>query len=331
MPKLWLMSIFIIALALFSPLFFLPREDMPPEPKPIESAPSTPLTLPEAKSDGEAMLTVLTADGLSTMSMAEYIPHAVAAEMPASFNEEALKAQSVAIRSYAMRMCLHDNPNHPQADICASPACCEGYITDAEMREKWGEAYEDMLFKISSACRATDGEYLAYEGEVIQAVFHAASEGATEASGSIWSELPYLVSVESPESAESVPALVTSGEFTPEEFRAAVLSVYPGASLDTATPEGWLGGIERTESGRVKSLKLGDITITGNEARQIFLLRSTDFDLVFEGGEFKFTVRGYGHGVGMSQQGANILAGQGYSYREILLHYYQGAEVKTPI
>ncbi|MGE4353690.1 MAG: stage II sporulation protein D [Oscillospiraceae bacterium] len=322
MPRLWLTSLLIIVAALFAPLLFLPKEDEQyPEPE-TELSPA-PVTVPEAESDGDYVFTVLGEDGVFETCMSDYLPGAVAAEMPALFDEAALKAQTVALRTYIMRMCLTGNPKHPQADVCVDPNCCTAWLDAEALQEKWGDDYEKNLSKITSAVRTTDGEYLTYEGEPIQAVFHASSDGHTENSSSLWSPVPYLVSVDSPETEETVQNFVTEAVFSPDELRSAVLKAFPSADL-SADPGTWLGATELNETGRVANITLGGVSITGNDARSLFGLRSTDFDLVYGDGKFTFTVRGYGHGVGMSQQGANLLAEEGMDYIEILDHYYPG-------
>ncbi len=316
MTRLWLITLILVACALFAPLLFLPAEAPPPE-----------ATAPAAVSaDADMHFTVLRGDSVFDADMAGYLPGAVAAEMPALFETEALKAQAVAIRSYIMSLCLSENPRHPEADVCTDPNCCKGWLSESELREKWGDAYSANSAKISEAVAATDGEYLSYGGEPIQAVFHASSAGQTESSADVWSERPYLVSVWSPETEENVATLVSAVTLTPDELRAKLLESRPEAQLPSE-PEQWLGSVELTETGRVAALTVGSERLTGTEARSVFGLRSTDFDVEYTGGAFVFTVRGYGHGVGMSQEGANLLAEEGYGYQSILAHYYPGTEL----
>ena len=134
------------------------------------------------------------------------------------------------------------------------------------------------------------------------------------------------MSVWSPETEENVATLVSAVTLTPDELRAKLLESRPEAQLPSE-PEQWLGSVELTETGRVAALTVGSERLTGTEARSAFGLRSTDFDVEYTGGAFDFTVRGYGHGVGMSQEGANLLAEEGYGYQSILAHYYPGTEL----
>ena len=157
------------------------------------------------------------------------------------------------------------------------------------------------------------------------AAFHSSSAGATEASGSIWSERPYLISVSSPETEEDVPNFVSRVDCTELDFRDTLLSAHPEADF-TGDASGWVGEISRDESGRVASVVLGGVSVSGTELRSLFALRSTAFELEYDGG-FHFTVTGYGHGVGMSQYGAKVMAEDGADYRAILAHYYTGCEL----
>ena len=267
-----------------------------------------------ALSDGEAVET----------TMAEWLPGVVAGEMPASFEPEALKAQAVAARTYIIHLMGGAKAAHPEAAVCDDPGCCKAHLTEAEMRGRWGGSFEANYNKILDAVRSTDGEYLAYEGEAIEAVFHSSSAGMTEDSAELWSARPYLVSVSSPESGEDVPDYVTAVELTGAEFAEKILSARPGAELE-GNEAFWLGEISRDASGRVESAVIGGESFTGQELRELFSLRSTAFSLSWTGGAFLFTVTGYGHGVGMSQYGANVMAQSGANYEEILTHYYQGA------
>ncbi len=326
LQKLFIISLLLISAILFSPLLILPKfeenqvktEETPP---PIQS------NLPQNTSDASYTFTAMDANGMVfEATMGDYLVGAVAAEMPALFESEALKAQAVSIRTYIMNLENDGNAKHPDADVCTDPSCCKGHISEETMRQNWGDDFDANFDKIKTAIAETDGEYLIYNGEIIQAVFHASSEGSTEASSAIWADVPYLVSVDSPETAEAVPTLVTKEEFTADELFNIILTAYPEAQFQDDF-HSWLGEITYTDSGRVNELIIGNITLTGDEARNLFSLRSTDFDLEFDGENFVFTVRGYGHGIGMSQHGANILAKNGYSYEEILAHYYVGTNI----
>lgn len=312
-------ALLCLAIALMLPLLFAGGGQ-------AEPAPSAEPESAAGGLDSELSFTVLTADGVETVTMSDWLPGVVAGEMPALFEEEALKAQAVAARTYIMYSMGREKPAHPEADVCDDPACCKAHSTDETLREKWGESYEENMARVLEAVRSTDGEYMSYGGEVIQAVFHSSSSGRTEDSAAIWQAEPYLVSVESPETAEDVPNYVTSVTVSPEDFREAVLTVHPEAEFGE-DPAFWLGAAVRDASGRVESVDIGGTQVPGTELRTLFQLRSTAFTLDYTAEGFLFTVTGYGHGVGMSQYGANVMAEDGADYEEILTHYYPGAEL----
>ena len=266
-------------------------------------------------------VSVLTDTGERNLGMTEYLSGVVAAEMPASFESEALKAQAVAARSYAM-YCLQSG-KHSGGRVCTDPGCCQAYCSDSQLRQRWGTSYEKYSRKILEAVRATEGEYLSFQGAPAQAVFHSSSAPVTECSENVWSHVPYLVSVTTPERAENVPEYISYVNISPEEMKSSVLSTHPEAVFPEDIAQ-WLGEICRDSSGRVESAVLGGADLSGQEMRRLFHLRSTAFELKNENGEFLFTVVGFGHGVGMSQYGANVMAQTGADYASILAHYYPG-------
>ena len=255
------------------------------------------------------------------LSMQDYLQGVLAAEMPASFPLEALKAQAVAARSYAI-YCM-DSGKHEDADLCSSPGCCQAWQSEAQQREKWGDDHAFYAEKLSAAVKETEGEYLCYEGQAVFAAFHSSSAGFTENSSALWAELPYLVSVESPENTEDVPNYVSTLSCSPLDFRDTLLRAKPHADF-TGDEDEWIGEVRRNESGRVDAVILGGVKFKGSELRTLFSLRSTAFELSYSEGAFHFTVTGYGHGIGMSQYGAKHMAENGSDYRSILAHYYPG-------
>lgn len=273
----------------------------------------------QALCDEQAVLTLLTDEGAVSVTMAEYLPCAVAAEMPVCFGAEALKAQAVAARTYAIASARHED-----ADVCADSGCCLAYKSERELRQYWGGDYDKNMAAVKAAVAATDGQYLTYNGEAIQAVFHASSAGSTEDSAAVWSARPYLVSVESPETSDTVPELVSTARFTPEELSEA-LGISPEGGA-----EAWLGDITPDAAGRVDTAVIGGQAFSGTALRAALGLKSTAFTVSWDGGEFVFSVSGNGHGVGMSQYGAKLLAAQGWTYDEILAHYYPGTELMIP-
>lgn len=257
-------------------------------------------------------------------NMQEYLVGVVAAEMPASFDPEALKAQAVAARSYAIYTA--ESSKHGKGQVCTDYRCCQAWNSPEQMKEKWGENYDLYEQKIREAVEATAGEYLCYQGEAVFAAFHSSSAGATEDSGQLWAQLPYLVSVESPETEADVPNYISSLSLSALDFRDSLLHAHPEADF-TGEESTWIGQISRDGSGRVETVVLGGVEMKGTELRSLFNLRSTAFELEYKAGGFVFTVTGYGHGVGMSQYGANVMARQGEGYRDILAHYYPGTEL----
>ena len=278
----------------------------------------------EPEVDELTQVTLLKNGEIVELTLRDYLIGALAAEMPASFEPEALKAQAVALRTYYIRKAQSGTSAHPQAQICADSTCCAAYRDITELRDKWGESFENNLKRVTAAVRDTDGKYLTYDGQPALAVFHSSSAGYTESSGEIWSSsLPYLVSVESPETADTVPGYVTGVTVSAEEFRETVKARYPGTKLE-GNPEDWFGETVYDASGRLSTVDIGGQTVTGPALRSMFALRSTAVKL--EPGEksVTMTTTGYGHGVGMSQYGANTMAAAGADYKEILEHYYPG-------
>ncbi len=276
--------------------------------------------------DREMELKVLSGGEVRSMSMAEYLPLALAAEMPAAFHEEALKAQAVALRSYALYCRDNRKSRHSDADICTDSGCCCACSDESLLHLKWGEDYDKYYEKILSAVGATDGQYLVWEQEPILAAFHSSSYGSTESGENVWGARPYLVAVSSPETEEDVKNLVSSVEVSAEDFKNSVLELCPEARLEGECGT-WLGDVQRSSGGRVQSISIGGAAVSGLSLRSAFALRSANFDVEYLDGNFVFTVRGYGHGVGMSQYGANVMAKSGSGYGDILSHYYPGTEL----
>ncbi|MCL2342377.1 MAG: stage II sporulation protein D [Firmicutes bacterium] len=291
----------------------------------------TPGPSPTAASAGEMKdadyhFTALIQGVLTETTLADYLPGVLAAEMPASFAPEALKAQAVAARTFILYRAGQQNSRHPEAAVCDDSTCCTAYTNLDDLRGKWGADWAANREKIIDAVQSTDGQYLVFDGAPILAAFHASSAGETEDSGAVWGALPYLIPVSSPETAADVPNYVSIAEVSANDFQSTVKSAYPGADLSGA-PETWLGEAVPDASGRTGSVKIGGVSIEGTALRTMFGLRSTAFTLEYTGGHFLFTVTGSGHGLGLSQYGANVMAEGGADFREILAHYYPGTEM----
>ena len=278
--------------------------------------------------DSARTIRVLLKDGtVSAMNMADYLWRVVAAEMPASFEADALRAQAVCARTYSLWRQAAQSHKADGADVCADSTCCQAYISPEDAALRWAEKTEVWSAKIAGAVAVTDGQVLTYEGALIQAVFFSSADGATADAMEVWSRsLPYLVQVDSPEGDE-VPNYRTTVTLPADNVRK--LAEDAGLECDlSGEPSAWFQNLTRTASGRVESVELGGVELSGGAARRLFSLRSTSFDLTEEDGVFTFSVTGYGHGVGLSQYGANAMAKAGSNWREILAHYYTGAKLQ---
>ena len=308
-----------------------------PSPQPQEEESTPPVetentkedTSPSAGVDAGTMLRVLIDGELQEMDMETYLRGVVRAEMPATFALEALKAQAVAARTYTLyRMENGGAQKHPEADACDDVNCCKAYLSAEEAAANWGEQAQTYEAKICQAVAETDGECILYGGRPILAAFHSSSAGLTRRAGEVWqSDLPYLQAVESPEAGDSIPNYYSRVEFTAEEFREKVLSAQPEADL-SGDMSGWLRNAVTDSAGSVETVEVGGVTVKGSTLRSILGLRSACFEWEVEDGRLVFFVTGYGHGVGMSQYGANQMAEEGADYREILTHYYTGVTVE---
>lgn len=323
------------ALLLAAVLFFLPillirgepvyrREEVVQQPN-GELAPSAEPSVQTGARDKGRTVRLQTKEGpVVELTMADYLWGVVAAEMPATFEEEALKAQACAARTYTA--VLQNSAKHPEADICGDSTCCQAYIARSAAEARWGLNAQEYGEKIDRAVAQTDGLGILYEGKPIQALFFSSAAGRTVDAVEVWGNpVAYLKSVDSPE-GEEVPNYRTQITLSAEEVKALTLEAYPGADL-SGDPASWFGQASRNEGGGVISVPLGGVTLTGKQVRALFSLRSACFTVAWDGERFTFDVTGYGHGVGMSQYGANAMAKGGSSFQDILTWYYTGAEV----
>lgn len=334
MKSVFFFSLFSVLLAFALPLLLSVPGSGAAEPAPsglptapLESAAvPAPDDSPAPVLDSAVTLRLWTEDGVKTVSMAEYLPLAVAGEMPAAFHPEALKAQAVALRSYALYYRDAPKDAHPEADVCESAGCCAARTTLPALRETWGEHFDEYYAKVCAAVSDTDGQYLVWEDAPALTVFHASSAGRTESGAALGVPQAYLLSVDTPETEERVRNLASTVEVSAEEFRRAILSLAPEAEL-SGPPESWLGPVSADTAGRVEAMEIGGQRLSGLALRQLFSLRSTDFTVERKEAGFVFHVRGYGHGLGMSQYGADLMADDGANYAEILEHYYPGTRL----
>ncbi len=268
---------------------------------------------------------------LVTIPLEQYIAGVVAAEMPASYHLEALKAQAAAARTRAVSQSAAFSgkgcANHPEADICTDSTHCQAYINETERAEKWGasaQAYEARIFR---AVMETKGTILTYDGEPITVLYHAVSGGHTEDVQAVFSQsLPYLTGVES-KGEESSPKYQTVQSFTHQEAADLLNKAFPGANISPDTVALQVAITERTATGRAAKVQVGDREVLAKDFRAALSLNSTLFTVTATENSITFTQRGYGHGVGMSQAGANAMAASGSSWKDILMHYYTGIQI----
>ncbi len=260
----------------------------------------------------------------------DFIYGTVACEMPPSFSDEAIKAQAVAAYTYYCRLRSKEtqspSKNLNGAYFTANIANWKIYTTKEQMQKRWGKNFDTLYSKITSNVDCVYGEVLQENGEFILSAYHAISGGQTEKSSDVFGgELKYLTSVPSPGDLYA-PNYKTSAEFSKEEFKSKLLNKWKDITLGE-NPEKWISGTNRTESGMVKFITIGSKEVKGTEIRELFNLRSADFDINYTDNKFIFTVRGYGHGVGMSQYGAEYMAKQGADYKQILSWYYPNTTI----
>jgi len=281
--------IFFVVVTLFMPMFIvtscdisIPNRDKPIEKKIVESD----LVVAVYNHD---------TDKIMELGLEEYIIGVVAGETPAAFEIEALKAQAVAARTYALwkRSAYVEagNPDHPGAILCTSHLHCQEWLSLEDLRERHGKKWiKEYLPKIEGAVMSTKGVIMTYNMKPIEPLYHSTSGGRTENSEDVFTTaVPYLRSVSSPYEEGS--------------------PVFSG--------------------GNIKKIKIGNKEFTGREVRELFDLRSANFTVDIRGKDIHFTTKGYGHGVGMSQWGANGMAKQGSTFSDILKHYYQGVNLSV--
>ena len=257
-----------------------------------------------------------------------YLLGVVSAEMPANFEQEALNAQALVARTYTIYSIVHSGGKHGEADICDDSTCCQAWISKEDRMARWDEAERELNWrKIENAVNTTAGKIITYNGEVIDAFFHSNSGGATEAPVNVWggTNYPYLQSVET--AGEDAYSQYSSEKvLTKEELKNKILAKHSDFIIDYSQSD-CIQILEYTESGRVKTIKIGNLNLSGVEVRTLLGLRSANFEVSIEGENIKFAVKGYGHGVGMSQTGADSMAKQGSNYEEIVKHFYTGVEI----
>ena len=255
-----------------------------------------------------------TTGSIENKDLEDYVVGVVAAEMPASFDDEALKAQSVASRTYAYYKMTHSNGDY---DVI-SDISDQAYITIDQMKEKWGSEFDEYYNKIVENVKTTEGEIMTYNGEVIKAFYFAMSNGYTENVQTVFKEdFPYLKSVESRWDNEKLNKYKVTTTFDKQDFCNKL-----GISCDSIN----ITKQTYDKTGRTNEITINSKTFKGTEFRKLLTLRSADFKIKVNDNTVEITTKGYGHGVGMSQYGANGMAQDGFNYHDILKHYYQDIE-----
>ncbi|MET3684249.1 stage II sporulation protein D [Alkalibacillus flavidus] len=311
----------ILAMILLSVMIVLPTMIVLPfHDTPTQAAPPT-QDVPTTQDDTESNVVVKVkrtqTDTIDRLPLEDYVTQVVASEIPAEFEPEALKAQALAARTYILNTIAHTEQD--AAFHVKDTVDDQVFHSEEELRDMWGVKYSDYMNKIETAVKATEGEVITYDGEPITAAFFSTSNGYTENAEDYWqNEIPYLKSVSSPWDQAS-PAFTDQEIFTYDDISNLL-------NLDSSLFK--VEDISRTESGRVASITINHQSYTGREIREQLGLRSNDFTIETTGEHVIFTTNGYGHGVGMSQYGANGMAKEGYTYSDIINHYYQNVTIE---
>ncbi|MDD6308568.1 MAG: stage II sporulation protein D [Clostridia bacterium] len=306
MKRFFLFLILFITIILFLPtmivLVFAPREH--------SSVGTSPHIFVKHADSGE----------ITEESIEEYLIGVVAAEMPASFHNEAIRAQAVAARTYIYNKAStgEKNVDHPDATVCTDSTHCKAWLSDSEMHNKLGEDwYKNYYKKIAASVQDTCGEIITYNHEPIVAVFHSTGSGRTENSVDVWGgDLPYLKSVESP------------GDMDSPKFTSTVTIPKHEITSKLGVTDLHVYDYQRSEGGAVLSVNIGGFLFRGADLRKYFSLNSANFTIEETESDFIFHVVGSGHGVGLSQYGANHLAEEGKNYTEILTTYYTNVSIE---
>ena len=262
------------------------------------------------------------------VNLDEYLCNVVSAEMPADFEIEALKAQAVVARTYTIYKIMNNNGKHENADICSSSNCCQAWISKEDRLNRWEESKrEENWNKIVNSVNSTVGKIITYEGKPINAFFHSNSGGATEVPLNVWggSGYPYLQVVQTA-GEDAYTQYSSTVTLTKQELVNKIKEKHTEITIDW-NKQNCIEILERTDGNRVKTIKFGNINLSGVETRTLLGLKSANFTVEIQGDNVTFQVIGYGHGVGMSQTGADALAKQGYTYQDIIKHFYIGVSV----
>lgn len=325
---------YLLLLLLPLPALGILQEDKPDDPSPGSSV-SSPADNSDASVPGgnEAVFKVLDteADIIYTFTERDFVLYTVAAEMQPTYHTEALKAQAVATYTYysyqRQRRRESPDPELKGADFSDMPSAFPALYSPDGLKEQWGSQYDAYLEKVAGAVDQVLGKRMQYDGQDIFAAYHSTSPGTTESALTVWGkDYPYLQPVASPGDKLS-PDFQSQASFSPEQFTQTMKAAFPDLILE-GDAAGWISGSPTlSDSGTVTAITIGGLELTGKQVREALNLRSACFSVEYKDGSFLFTVRGYGHGVGMSQYGADYMARQGVLWEEILNHYYTGITI----
>lgn len=265
-----------------------------------------------------AMINVMLANKRTeNMLLRDYVVGVLLAEMPADFHTEALKAQAIVARTYALKKVMFNN-KHPMA-VCTDPSCCQGYLSQEAYRSDKGTLKD--IERIEQAVEETMNLVLVHNGKLIEATYFSCSGGMTEDAAAVWGEdIPYLQATKSP-GEENAARYTETVKFSIEEFEKRLGTSFSGG------PDTWINNVTYTNGGGVDTITIGGKQYTGTEVREKLGLRSTIFTITIIGTSAVITTKGFGHRVGLSQYGAEAMAVQGATFDKILQHYYSGTEL----
>lgn len=314
MKRFILIVIAVIFITVFIPLTIVMIMD-----KSIDN--SKPFNAPETAE--QVKVYIHSSDIVAEMDKSAYLTGVVAAEMPAEFECEALKAQAVAARTYLISHIRSGKDEaHKGADICTDSTHCQAFVSEEDFKANRSAKLWD---KVADAVRDTQGEIVTYKGQPISAVFFSTSSGLTENAENVWGkEVPYLKSVKS-KGDELAPHYTSEETISTDDFKRIAEENIENVNCN----EKLFSDISRTKSGAIKTIKIGGAEIKGTQLRTFYKLRSTNAEISVSDNSVKFAVKGYGHNVGMSQYGANYMAAHGKSYKDILKHYYTGVKIEN--
>ena len=266
---------------------------------------------------------------IEKIDIEEYLYGVLSSEMPSTFDEEALKAQAIAARTYVIyKMENNITSGHKNSAVCTNSAHCQAYTSYDDLKKIKGEDWiKSDYVKVKKAVDDTKGQIVSYEEKAILPLYFSTSSGKTENSKDVFStQYPYLVSVDSPYE-ENSPKYSTTYSIKKSKFIKYIKNIYPQINISLDKLDKEVSIVDRTDGGCVKIIEVGNVKISGTDMRKILNLNSANFTINYNNDEMNFTVKGYGHGVGMSQWGAEGMAKKGYKYYDILFHYFKGTDI----